>query len=77
IQRLLSENRIREVDKMLCDVIEYAKLEKEELILKGKLEGKLEGKLDVARNMLIEKIPIDVVAKTTGLLREQIEEIDF
>jgi len=35
IQRLLSENQIQEVDKMLCDVIEYAKVEKEELISQG------------------------------------------
>jgi len=42
IQRHLSDNQIEEVDKMLCDVIEYAKVEKEELISQGKLEAKLE-----------------------------------
>ena len=80
IQRLLSDNQIQEVDKMLCDVIEYAKVEKEELISQGKLEGRLEGKLEarleVARNMLIEKFPLDVITRTTGLSKEQIEGID-
>ena len=75
IQRLLSENQIQEVDKMLCDVIEYAKVEKEDLISKGISQGKLEKAMEVARNMLIESIPIDVVVRATGLPREQIENI--
>jgi len=73
IQRLLSDNQIEEVDKMLCDVIEYAKVEKEEIATNAKLEKAVE----VARNMLIENIPIDVVARTTGLSREQIVEIEI
>ena len=28
IQRMLGESQIQEVDEMLCDVIEYAKVEK-------------------------------------------------
>ena len=71
IQRLLSENQIQEVDKMLCDVIEYAKVEKDELITQGKLEGKLEARLEVAKKMLLENLPIDIVVRTTGLSREQ------
>ena len=68
IQRLLSENQIQEVDKMLCDVIEYAKVEKEEIAINTKLE--------VARNMLMEKFPVEVIARTTKLSREQIEGIE-
>ena len=56
---------------MLCDVIEYAKVEKEEIATNAKLETRLE----VAKNMLTEKFPIDVVTRTTGLSREQIEGI--
>ena len=71
IQRLLSENQIQEVDKMLCDVIEYAKTEKEEIAINAKLEKAME----VARNMLLENIPIDVVARATGLSQDWIEGI--
>ena len=67
IQRLLSENQIQEVDKMLCDVIEYAKVEKEEIAINTKLE--------VARNMLMENSSIDYIIRMTGLSREQVEEI--
>ena len=71
IQRLLSENQVQEVDKMLCDVIEYAKVEKEELLAQGELRKSMK----VAKKMLIEKLPIDVIARTTELSREQIEGI--
>ena len=56
---------------MLCDVIEYAKAEKEELISRGELKKAME----VAGNLLIENLPIDVVVRATGLTREQIEGI--
>ena len=79
IQRLLSENQIQEVDKMLCDIIENAKIEKEELISKGIYQGisqgEIKAKLEVARKMLIENLPIDIVAKITELSKEQIEGI--
>ena len=71
IQRLLSENQIQEVDKMLIDVIEYAKVEKEEIATNAKMEKAME----VAKKMLIENLPIDIVARTTELPREQIEGI--
>ena len=53
---------------MLCDMIEYAQVEKEELITKGRLEKAME----VARNMLYEKFPIEVIVRATGLTKEQI-----
>ena len=36
-----------EVDRMLCDLVENAKREKEQLEAKGKLEGKREGKVEL------------------------------
>jgi len=65
IQRLLSENQIQEVDKMLCDIIENAKVEKEELISKGKLE--------VAKNLLKMNMPIENIAEATGFSTKEIE----
>lgn len=56
---------------MLSDVIEYAKIEREELIAQGKEVGKLE----VAINMLRENLPIDIVARATELPKEQIKKL--
>ena len=71
IQRLLSENQIQEVDKMLCDVIEYAKVEKEEIAVNAKLEARLE----VAKNLLKMNIPVANIAKATGLASNEIERL--
>jgi len=75
IQRLLSDNQIEEVDKMLCDVIEYAKVEKEELISQGKLEGKLEARLEVARNLLKMNMPLESIAEATGFTIQELERL--
>jgi len=71
IQKLLGESQIQEVDGMLCDMIEYAQIEKDEL----RSEGELKKAMEVARNMLIENSPIDYIIRMTGLPREQIEAI--
>ena len=111
IQTILNENKIEDVDRMLCDLVENAKREKEELwangkqegllegkqegllegkqegllegkqegLLEGKqeglLEGKLEEKIDVAKAMLREKLPIDLIIRVTNLKKEDIEAI--
>ena len=62
---------------MLCDLIENAKREKEELWTNGKQEGKLEEKFEVAKAMLIEKSPIDFIIRVTKLSKEQIEAIEI
>ena len=41
----------------------------------GKLEGKAEGKIEIARNMLLLKINIDVIQKATGLSCEEISKL--
>jgi predicted transposase/invertase (TIGR01784 family) len=45
---------------------------KQEGILEGRLEGKLEEKLDLARALKDSGVPLEVIAKTTGLALEQI-----
>ena len=67
IQKLLSESQIQEVDGMLCDMIEYAQIEKEEL--------RSQAKLEVAKNLLAEGLPIDVIIRTTGLSVEIVESL--
>ena len=73
IKELLDENRIKEVDSMLCDIIENAKLEKEQLVAQGEFKKALE----VAKKMLLENFPIDIIIRVTELPREQIEAIEF
>ncbi len=90
IKELLNENKIKEADRILCDIIEYAKHEKEELIAEGKSQGlseglseglskglskgRLESLLEVAKAMLAKKYPIDTIIELTKLSRKQIEE---
>ena len=66
---VLDQNRFEEVDTMLCDVIENAKNEKEQIQLKAKL--------DVAKAMLLENSPIDFIIRVTKLSKEQIEAIEI
>jgi len=67
IQRLLNENQIQEVDRMLCDVIEYAKIEKEEIATNAKSE--------VAKNLLKMKIPLESIAEATGFTVQELESL--
>jgi predicted transposase/invertase (TIGR01784 family) len=41
----------------------------------GKMEGKLEGKLEIAREMLREGLPVERIARITGLTAEQVTAI--
>ena len=43
--------------------------------LEGRLEGTLEGRLEVARNFLREKMPVELVAKGTGLSLEEVKQL--
>ena len=75
VQTILNENVIEEADRMLCDLVENAKKEKEELKIEGKLEGKLEEKFEIAKAMLLEKLPVDLIIRITNLSKEQVEAI--
>ena len=44
-------------------------------IKKGKAEGKAEGIFTVARSMLNEGVPIEMILKVTGLTRKEVEQI--
>ena len=81
IKILIEESQIEEVESMLCDVIENAKYEKEQLfskgVLEGEIKGKIEGKIEVAKTLLTEGIPIELIIRYTGLSREEIDNIRF
>ena len=56
--------------------IKKGKLEgKREGKLEGKREGKLEGKLEAAKNFLAMGLPVDKVAKGTGLSEEEVRAL--
>ncbi len=44
--------------------------------VEGRVEGKIEGKIEVALNLLKEKIPINTIAKVTGLSVEEIKKLE-
>jgi predicted transposase/invertase (TIGR01784 family) len=73
IQKLLSESQIQEVDGMLCDMIEYAQVEKEELRSQGVSQGELQKALQVARNLLKMNMPLEKIMEATGLTANEIE----
>jgi len=41
----------------------------------GKIEGRIEGKIEVARNLLSNGIPVEVIVKTTGLPESEIKRL--
>jgi len=43
--------------------------------MEGKIEGKMEGKMETARNMLEDKVDINLIVKYTGLMIEEIKEL--
>ena len=42
---------------------------------KGKKQGELQKSLEIAKNMLKENMPIEVISKLTGLSQEEIEKL--
>ena len=60
---------------MLCDIIENAKAEREELIEQGVAQGKQEGMIEAAKNMLAEGFPVELIARLTKLPKEDVERI--
>jgi predicted transposase/invertase (TIGR01784 family) len=43
----------------------------------GIKQGKLEEKIQIAKNLLKEKTPIDIISKATGLSQEEFENLKF
>ena len=41
----------------------------------GKIEGKKENSIEIAKKMLKEKVPIEMIEKFTELSKEEIEKI--
>ena len=50
---------------------------REKMKIEFMLEGKLEEKREIARNMLKEGLPLDLIIKLTDLTKEDIENISL
>jgi len=61
-------NEISEAKSMLTVLAEKIKEN-------GRVEGKIEGKTEVAIKMKNEKMPLDLIAKITGLSVEQLNKL--
>ncbi len=53
---------------------ERAKLIKDS-IEEGRIKGKIEGKIEYVRNMLNEKIPIELICKVTKMTENEIRKL--
>jgi predicted transposase/invertase (TIGR01784 family) len=67
-----SLKQYRDLNNVLATSFEEGMIEGER---KGMIKGKIEGKIEVARNLLKENMPIDIVAKLTGLSEKEIEKL--
>ncbi|AGS80517.1 hypothetical protein [Leptospira alstonii] len=47
---------------------------REEGKIEGELKGKIEGKIEDARNMLSERIDLNVVLRVTGLTEKELKD---
>jgi predicted transposase/invertase (TIGR01784 family) len=44
--------------------------------LKGRTEGRLEGRTEVARNLLANRVPLEIITKSTGLSLNEIRALE-
>ena len=61
--------------RRLADYEEMARRDHADRMKGAYKEGRQEEKLEVARNLLREKMPVDVVSRATGLSLDEIERL--
>lgn len=69
------KNQYEESLKYYRDLKNVVDTSKEEGKIEGKIEGKVERSIEIATNLIKQEIPLDVVAKATGLSKEEIEKL--
>ena len=83
IKKDLSKKILRNIEmeeeRPMMQVIETLNKEREKLredsIKRGKIEGKVEGKIEDIKNMLKEKLPIELISRITGMTEKEIKSI--
>lgn len=61
--------------KRLAEIRLMSKLEEKSALLTAREEGESEGIKKVAKNLLKEKVPIEKIAKITGLSEKELKEL--
>jgi len=87
VEHVLREATLQEVENVVTNLgialdemkkdakVQGMKEGKKEGIKEGMKEGKREGKKEVARNMLLDDVPVDKISKFTGLSPSEIDEL--
>lgn len=69
----------REVEGSMMQVIEMLNRERaklrEDSINEGITKGKIDAKIEYIKNMLKEKLPIDLISRITGMTENEIRKI--
>jgi predicted transposase/invertase (TIGR01784 family) len=73
--RMIAESREKALRDSVSRQAEAHRKGLREGRLEGKAEGKLEGRLEVARNLLQEKLPVELVARSAGLSVEEVQQL--
>ena len=66
---------IEEVEKSMMQIIETLNEERAKLIKDSIEEGRIKGKIEYIKNMLNEKIPMELICKVTGMSKGEIKKI--
>ncbi|MCI8411709.1 MAG: hypothetical protein HFJ40_04660 [Clostridia bacterium] len=79
LSKKILRNIEMEEERPMMQVIETLNKEREKLredsIKRGKIEGKVEGKIEDIKNMLKEKLPIELISRITGMTEKEIKSI--
>ena len=73
-KRVLKEDYGIEMEEVYKGVNDMSSLS-EAVFQEGREEGREEGKLEIAKNMLKDNLPLEVIVKYTGLSKEEIEKL--
>ncbi len=73
--------KLRGDDKEMLQIIETIREENEDIRKEGRREGrregKKEGKMEIIKNMLKEKMSLELISKVTGISIKEIKNIDY
>ena len=61
--------------RALAEAREKARMDLDSWLGDARYEGRQEGIFDVARNLLNEKTPVDVISRVTGLPLEEVKRL--
>ena len=73
-KRVLKEDYNIKMEEVYEGVNDMSSLS-EAVFQEGREEGREEGKLEIAKNMLKDNLPLEVIVKYTGLSKEEIEKL--